>query len=747
MSLENNNIYCMDCIEGMKKLDDNSIDSIVTDPPYFLIDKTGNGFMGKDWDSLNNDWLLNILWKSKEFVKIVEWFLKQLLIELNTDGEYFVQENVNIKENKKTLLQSNVQCVEKKLKDINPKSNLNINSVQGIALTKDEVLGMLKELLPKNINVLENIKNKNDVFFVIPYTILPKPLRNIVQENVTNNIKKNSSKVKTIPVTSMEEVRIKSAIEGMTGTILEKKFIKEIIGDVEFVTENVGEKKYNVITLSHTEKNKIIQWITLLLYVSIATIRSKEDLNLSLMQTFHNAWSKEALRILKPGGFLLSFGGTRTYHRMACAIEDAGFEIRDQMQYLYGTGFPKSHNIGKALQKKGVNNEKYNKLGTALKPANEPICVARKPLAEKTVAQNVLKYGTGGINIDGCRIGFKNEDDYKESVNKNQHKDFNSNNGIRVPTKGIYNGDFRPPENYNPSQGRFPANIILDEEAGKMLDEQSGISKSNIRKISDKEDININNNIYGKGYIRQEGGQNDKGGASRFFYCAKASKKERNQGLEGLLSYEGVDKEWLINKLNQLKKDISEDMIKKVTDLEWNTIWFGNSITEQSQKDIKYITEMVINLITRLKTLNSLHHLSTKDIIQDVIKIQTMSGLNLVENVRGIKQLITTTKEKMESVLGVNLAVLEMLLIIKEKERKGNIHSTVKPVKLMEYLVRLVTPKGGIVLDPFIGSGTTGMAAKSQGFNYIGFDMTPEYVKIAEARINSVEMQKRLFYD
>jgi len=359
---------------------------------------------------------------------------------------------------------------------------------------------------------------------------------------------------------------------------------------------------------------------------------------------FSYAWSKEALRILKPGGFLLSFGGTRTYHRMACAIEDAGFEIRDQMQYLYGTGFPKSLNIGKAIDKiqgnkrevigkenidigiqsgsmhsnrssnivernKTKGTSEFEGWGTALKPANEPICVARKPLAEKTVAKNVLKYGTGGINIDGCRIGFKNEDDYKESVNKNQHKDFNSNNGIRVPTKGIYHGDFRPPENYNPTQGRFPANIILDEEAGKMLDEQSGVN------------------------------------ASRFFYCAKASKKERNQGLEGF-----EEKENLQGLDNRGRTIIRED---------------------------------------------------------------------------GSKTLV-------------------------ERFSKGvskNFHPTVKPVKLMEYLVRLVTPKGGIVLDPFMGSGTTGMAAKSQGFNYIGFDMTEEYCKIAEARIKSVEMQKRLFYD
>jgi site-specific DNA-methyltransferase (adenine-specific) len=147
-----------------------------------------------------------------------------------------------------------------------------------------------------------------------------------------------------------------------------------------------------------------------------------------------DVWS-ECLRVLKPGGHLLSFGGSRTYHRMAVAIEDAGFEIRDQIMWVYASGFPKSHNIGKAIDKMDVDNE-WEGWGTALKPAHEPICMARKPLSEKTIAENVLKHGTGGINIDDCRIGSDEE------------------------------------------LGRFPANIIFDEEAGKILDEQSGKSKT-----------------------------------------------------------------------------------------------------------------------------------------------------------------------------------------------------------------------------------------------------------------------------
>jgi len=325
---------------------------------------------------------------------------------------------------------------------------------------------------------------------------------------------------------------------------------------------------------------------------------------------------KECLRVLKPGGHLLAFGGTRTYHRMVCAIEDAGFEIRDCIQWLYGSGFPKSHNISKAIDKKlGAEREKlgiapttraktdvdnqilnwgghgkgkihyvtkpatkqaeqWDGWGTALKPANEPIVLARKPISEKTIADNVLKWGTGGLNIDGCRI----------PTNENRAR-FN-----RARQGGTSYVVQRRDAYIDPGgEGRFPANILLDEEAGRMLDEQ------------------------------QEG-------ASRFFYCAKASKKERNMGLE---------------------------------DVEPTTVDDGRN-------------KPIDNPFLRGKT------------------------------------------------------------------PRRNTHPTVKPVKLMEYLITLITPPNGIVLDPFFGSGTTGVAAVNLGFNYIGIELDEQYVEIARRRINAV---------
>ena len=384
-------------------------------------------------------------------------------------------------------------------------------------------------------------------------------------------------------------------------------------------------------------------------------------------------WAKECLRVLKPGGHLLASNSSRMYHRMASGIEDAGFEIRDQIMWLYGSGFPKSHNIGKAVDKLQGNERipyerpdfvaksnkteqrdsqvpcgekgKYTKgtsewegWGTALKPAHEPIVVARKPLSEKTVAKNVLKWGTGGINIDGCRVGTE------EMKARPSGKTSRAYQSEETTTAGGMGED---------KQGRFPANIILDEEAGKMLDEQSGVSKGG-------KTYNYKDKQYKvEGFIKDNkpnspSNRGDKGGASRFFYCAKASKSERNAGCEELSN-------------------------EKFT--------AGNYSQSPVCKDCD-------------KTLN---------------------GTNNHDKCSG-----EVYYRKMES------------------KKTQNNHPTVKPVKLMEYLVRLVTPKGGTVLDPFMGSGTTGIACKKEEFNFIGMEKEEEYCKIAETRIKAIRINNKL---
>lgn len=335
---------------------------------------------------------------------------------------------------------------------------------------------------------------------------------------------------------------------------------------------------------------------------------------------------KEVLRVLKPGGHLLSFGGTRTYHRMVINIEDAGFEIRDQIMWIYGSGFPKSMDISKAIDKQaGAEREIVGKVkisggihrgtmnddgwkgneqnltapatdsakqwqgwGTALKPANEPICLARKPISEKTVASNVLKHGTGAMNIDESRI--QTEDNLGRAVLQTQSWKNTSTAGV-----GSVTDDWK--------KGRWPANVIFDEEAGKILDEQisqtmnmhgAGSSVNRMDKTKKHDGVEF---LKSNGALRSQNRFGDSGGASRFFYCAKTSKSERGG---------------------------------------------------------------------------------------------------------------------------------------------GNIHPTVKPIKLMSYLIKLVTPPGGIVLDPFMGSGSTGKAAIENGFRFVGIEREESYFNIAEKRISSV---------
>ena len=324
---------------------------------------------------------------------------------------------------------------------------------------------------------------------------------------------------------------------------------------------------------------------------------------------------RDVLRVMKPGAHLLAFGGTRTYHRMACAIEDAGFEIRDQLQWLYGSGFPKSLDVSKAIDKangdkrpvlgrsKGAASARTNSLGefkpeydrtaaasaawegwgTALKPANEPVCLARKPLSEPTVAANVLRWGTGALNIEAGRIG----DDVVGwggggGGGKNSWKEH----------------DFKDSGDPRPVEGRWPANVLFDRYAAGVLDGKAPE-------------------------------------ASRFFYVAKPNGEERNMGLED----------------------------------------------EPARK-------------------------------RDAGRQDGRPGGDNPRN-RGVHEV-------------------------------ENFHPTVKPVDLMSYIIQLVAPPRGIVLDHFAGSGTTGIAAALLGHPFLGIEKDLAYIQIANKRIAAEASQGKL---
>lgn len=493
---------------------------------------------------------------------------------------------------------------------------------------------------------------------------------------------------------------------------------------------------------------------------------------------------REVLRVLKPGAHLLSFFGTRTYHRGVIAIEDAGFEIRDQIGWAYGSGFPKSHNISKAIDKElgakretvktpmGKTGNKYAKglgdgrpwmkeaaekgyhehegdkpatatatawqgWGTALKPAWEPICVARKPISEDTIAANVLKWGTGAINIDGCRVG-----------SEARHNPSCKTDGgpAQVLTVG------------RETVGRWPANLIHDGSE-EVLDgfPNTGASKSANRGLQHSGRhgglADLGGNIKdGTDTIR---GHDDLGGsAARFFYTAKASKWDRNEDVfDGSYTIKyNIPKDLggiSCNVVNMvlvqlLKKGISDSEV-----LKWHTAENGASIMGQCPSGSLSTILTAINKITKSEILNLLTHSLIRESIQGANSYPANGG-NPAENAENLRKLqqIITSENQAGLVRGVNLVALQMLSVISVKEnwrQTSNTHSTVKPTDLMQYLCRLVTPPDGIILDPYAGSGSTGKAALLECFRFIGFEREAEYCKIANARIAFIKGQLKLF--
>lgn len=349
-----------------------------------------------------------------------------------------------------------------------------------------------------------------------------------------------------------------------------------------------------------------------------------------------DAW-KTCLKVLKPGGHLVAFCGSRTFHRMVCAIEDAGFEIRDVIMWIYGSGMPKSSNVGKMLEKKlgHVVDDEFYKYGNALKPAYEPIVIARKPF-EGSMIDNMYNNNVGGLNIDDCRVPLTNDKDvsnYKFNMDANNRMSQNDKDTHHRFEGGwkVMKGDREIPD------GRFPANVILtyddenyDEVCGGFPNSGSGNNKEPYN-YAGKEYDNKETSMFNGDKLQSPSNYNDNGSASRYFYCAKASRRDRDEGLE----------------------------------------------------DFELVTRSDRN--PELETANNQFNRS------------------------GIP--------------------------------RKNFHPTCKPVDLMKYLVRLVTPKGGTILDCFNGSGSTGKAVMSENYDrnsnykYIGVELTEEYLPIAKSRI------------
>lgn len=324
---------------------------------------------------------------------------------------------------------------------------------------------------------------------------------------------------------------------------------------------------------------------------------------------------KEVLRVLKPGAHALVFCGTRTQHRMVCNLEDAGFEIRDVITWVYGSGFPKSMDIGKKL-------DNWQGWGTALKPACEFITLIRKPISENTIVDNVRKWGVGGINIDDSRIEINGE-----VIGSNRLETWS---GFGQKVKPDYTKETN-------SLGRWPANLIHDgsDEVLSVFPHTKSGARKKSHVTGDQSGNKHNHGVYGKfKAVQYEDTPASEGSASRFFYCAKPSVSEKNYGLEesdmkvaSIRDAEGDKDNW----------DLSEGKVRE-----------------------RFVTKP-----------------------------------------------------------------------------HANFHPTVKPVALMQYLVRLITPKAGTVIDPYMGSGTTGVACKLLDNPFIGVELSEEFYNIALGRINT----------
>lgn len=541
-------IWHGDCLEIMRAMPENSVESIVTDPPYFLTNATGSGFMGKSWDSLS------------VARAVVESFLRSMTLVENQNETYQADK----------------------------------------ALTKDEATVLCSVMLPNYANAV--IDMPINIHFVINPLMLNRSAATVLRE---------------------------------VATIL--------LDDPAWTS---GEQKIGIKPKSpdSAEFQKTIGRVAKLSCVAdaIKICSSAANAVSVLSEVFHAKWAKEAFKVLKPGGYLLAFGGTRTFHRLISALEDVGFENRDCIMWIHGSGFPKSVNVGKNIDKhlgkKPIDlgipkihgdgkpthyvaakamlksagasqsgrtthsnatkpstpaGKRYEGFGTAIKPAWEPICMCRKPLSEKTVAANVLKHGTGALNIDACRVGENPR--YRYNANKNGTT-FHGQQGKRIKQSAEKKGS----ETIESTKGRFPANLVhdgSDEVLALFSTTKSGTltpyHKKNVPKMG-------YGGVYGDMLptTANRTWKGDSGSAARFFYQAKPSRRERDAGTSN-----------------------------------------------------------------------------------------------------------------------------------------GNKHPTVKSIKLMQWLIKLVTRPGGLVLDPFCGSGSTGCAAVQSGFSFIGIEQDASSVETARERM------------
>jgi DNA modification methylase len=534
----------------------------------------------------------------------------------------------------------------------------------------------------------------------------------------------------------------------------------------------------------------------------------------------------ECLRVLKPGGHVLAFGGSRTWHRLAVAVEDAGFELRDSIAWIYGSGFPKSLDVSKAIDKKlgaereviatgyaygmskgqqaagyrpadyeskQLSNEAitpeakaWQGWGTALKPAFEPVVVGRKPFGKGvTVAENVLQWGVGGLNIDGSRIG-------NNGGTRDSDFDETSNRG-RVAYNMAKGGgsELHVGKTEQLNQGRWPANVILDEVSAGLLDEQSGVLKSgahNGKSVysegSTKTPSSFVQGMAGK--VRNRTTPANEGGASRFFMVADTLEHDRmslckhtnaNNVATLLKTIRATIESSAPTNVEDSQKELNAQLVKSAgiqcdscaTHIAADLVALktlassaeslplfhrsisdlGSSILTQSLVSLveQWVSTDTIPTMTDFSTLFGCVLLATDELTKPV-SLESDKGLS-----RFIYQAKASKRDRNEGLEDLETRLVEIgderpsgssweRRDKKQTTPRQNFHPTVKPTQLMRYLIKLVTPAGGTVLDPFTGSGSTGKAALLDGYGFIGAELTEEYLPIIENRLRWASEQK-----
>ena len=483
---------------------------------------------------------------------------------------------------------------------------------------------------------------------------------------------------------------------------------------------------------------------------------------------------QECLRVLKPGGHLLSFFGTRTYHRGVVRVEDAGFEVRDQIGWAYGSGFPKSLDVGKAIDKAaGAKREiigtdrnygaskaedgkqaygdyegswdittpstdaakQWNGWGTALKPAWEPIVVARKPLIG-TVAENVLAHGTGAINVDGCRVGTGE----KMSHGGKQRTEMGYHGG--TDADGSFGTTQHP-------QGRWPANLCHDG-SGEVVGCFPSVATKRIEKPSDC-DVSGETSFESMRGNRPARGYTDEGSAARFFkscpfneddVCLQEKLDQIANGAVSPCDSCGTPTAPVPAETSSLGSISGESPATAASTGSCGSSTQPQELASAAGEPGSTATTPTTQSHSRL--CGCARH-ATDESTSSERKERAADAFDLGTATRFLYCAKASKRDRDE---GLELAEDRTLNRVNpgglENDPKWgpvtrkNHHPTVKPTDLMRWLVRLVTPPGGTVLDPFCGSGSTGKAAKLEGFSFIGIEREAEYAKIAEARINAV---------